>query len=141
MPGLSNTQLYGTQRKHGTAAPSASPACVKFCHLAAVSAPALGLVLEHLQGQGVTTGAGCPPKRCCIGSQQGWWVLETFPPLGREKPLGLQGLLVSVPAGLTLCMSPIRHTADSTTLQTPPALQKPQKTKLTFSQVQLERGW
>lgn len=68
-PQLSKAQLYGAQRKHEPAALSASPACVKFCQFAAVSAPALSLVLEHLQGQGVIAGAGCLPSRCCTGSQ------------------------------------------------------------------------
>ena len=140
MPGLSKAQLYSAQRKHETAAPSASSACVKFCHFAAVSAPALGLVLEDLQGQGVTAGAGCLPSRCCVGSQQGWWIPESFPPRGRQKPQRLEARLVSAPAGLTLCTSLGRDTADSAALQTLPALQKSQKTKLTFSQVQLEKG-
>lgn len=114
MPGLSKAQLYSAQRKHKTAAPTASPACVKFCHFAAVSAPALGLVLEHLQGQGAIAGAGSSPSRCCTGSQQGWWVPETLPLCGREKPWELEAPLVSAPAGLTLCTSPVRHAAEST---------------------------
>lgn len=66
---------------------------------------------------------------------------RNFPTLwGREKPWGLEDMLTFVPAGFTLCTSPTRHIADSETLETPPALQKSQKTKFTFSQVQLARG-
>jgi len=96
MSGL-KAQLHGTRRQHKTAALSASPACVRSCHFAVVSDPALGLVLEHSQGQGATAGAGFPPSRHCAGRAGGSHTLP-HPLEGRRLKDPLVSVLTALAA-------------------------------------------
>lgn len=134
MPGLSKAQLYSGYKNNRTSAPSASPACIKFCHFATLSAPWFGLgalekTMDNWSSWVPTPGVGLAAK--------GWWILETFMPYWRKKPWGPQAPLVSAPGRLTRCMGPIRHAAKGIASQTSPALEITENK----TQAQLEREW
>lgn len=135
MPGLSKAQLYSGYKKITKHQPPLKvlPASnfVTLQH-----SPPLGLVLELLKRQGVIWVAGFPPQVLgwqlrASGSQ------ELSCPMEGRRLEGLRLHWSLLLAGLRRCMSPIKHIAEHLKH---PQHWKSQKTKLNFSQVQLERG-
>lgn len=114
MPGLRKAQLYNSYKEHRTSALSASPACSKFCHFATVSA------LEETRSDWSswipTPGAGLAANRA--GESQKLSCLVEGSSLG-----GLRLHWSLLLAGLTRCMSSIRHAAEGIAPQTSPALE------------------
>lgn len=134
MPGLRKLRFTVVTKNHRTSAPSESPVCIEFCHFATPSTPWFGL--GTLKREGGDWSSWVPTQVLGWQLRAGGSQKLSCPMEGRS----LEGLKLHwslLLAGLRRCMSPIKLTAEHLKH---PQHWKSQKTKLTFSQVQLERG-